>query len=129
MEDLRVSLRLHAISREEINASINSRFHIDRLPETVTMPCIRLRTVNDTPMTNRSAKGLGRAVYQLEVYSEDTIEATQIALTLLDVYDGYQGAIGSFDTRILAQDIPGDWGPAERLFMRMVEMDVGYVST
>jgi len=127
MDDLRVSLRLHAISREEISGSIGSRFHIDRLPETVTMPCIRLRTVNDTPMTNRSAKGLGRAVYQLEAYSEDTMEATQIVLALLDVYDGYQGAIGSFDVRILARDIPGDWQPDPRLFMRMVEMDIGYV--
>jgi len=127
VEDIRLSLRTHALNYTAITDLISQRFHVDQLPENITMPCIRMKTVTDTPMNNRGSTGIGHIVFQLECYSEDTIAASQLAQALRDIYDGYSGAIGNFKARVLIQDVPGNWQPNERLFIRMIEMDIGYV--
>jgi len=127
MDDIRISVRTHSLLYSEITSIVNNRIHIDKLPENITMPCVLMKTVTDVPMTNRSAGNIGRITLQVECYSEDTIEASQLAKAFRDIYDGYDGYIVNHKTRVLVKDVPGDWQPDPRLFMRMVEMDIGYV--
>jgi hypothetical protein len=127
MDDIRISLRSNVLTYAAITDIIDNRFHLDKFPENIAMPCVRMKTVSDVPMTNRSSSGIGRIAFQLECYSEDTIEASQLAQVFRDIYDGYEGAIGNFNTRVLVKDVSGDWSSETRLFMRMIEMDIGYV--
>lgn len=115
------------IIQDTIAAVFGDRVHIDDLPQNAVYPCVRIQVVSDYPIPNQSSQGLGRALLQLNVTSPSRVDAGRNAEVIRSVYEGYRGAMGEFTVRVLARNITSDWIENAKIYIRMVEVDIGYV--
>jgi len=127
MSDIAIAFRKDMIARSTLALVLGTGVHVDELPQNVVFPCVRIEVVSDYPKATNSGTGLGRATLQLNVIDNDRVTAGNVAELIRTTYDGYTGMIGEFKTRVLARNLTSDWIENAKLFVRMVEVDVGYV--
>jgi hypothetical protein len=127
MEDIAIALRTDMLAEPSVAEFFGDRIHIDDLPQNPVYPCIRVQVISDYPMHSQDGTGLGRALIQFNVVSPDRVEAGRMAEVLRSAYDGFRGKVGEFNARIFARNLTSDWIENAKVYIRMVEMDIGYV--
>jgi hypothetical protein len=115
------------IQQEEIFAVLGDRVHIDDLPQNAVYPCVRIQVISDYPKRTQSGSGLGRALMQLNVVDPSRVVVGETGEILRSVYEWYTGQIGEFKSRVKVVNVTSDWIENAKVYIRMVEVEVGYV--
>jgi hypothetical protein len=127
MQDIAIAFRSHMIQQDAIIAVFGDRVHIDDIPQNAVYPCVRIQVISDYPKRSLSGTGLGKALMQLNVVDPSRVVVGESGEVLRSVYDGFTGQIGEFKTRVAVVNVTSDWIENAKVYIRMVEVDVGYV--
>lgn len=125
---LDTSLRTLVLQNAAVVTAISTRYHIDKLPDTVTYPCVRAVTVTDPSIRTHSGTHGGRELVQLDVFDDDQTTRDSAADALITWLDNYRGGMGSYNVTIQVTNKPRSWEPESRLYRCMIELEILYFS-
>jgi hypothetical protein len=120
------SLRTLTLQNAAVSAAIGTRYHIDRLPDNVTYPCVRAQTIADPSTRSHGGTFGGRALVQLDIYDDDPATRDTAATAIIGWLDNYRGALGSYNVTIQVRNRLPSWEPEARLFRALLEIEILY---
>lgn len=88
------AVRKILIDNVNLAAEISTRAYPDVLPQNPTFPAITIQKVDGDPIDNIQGNyGLERAVFQIDVWSETSVERGEVSELLRQAIAGYTGTV------------------------------------
>ena len=128
MADVESSFRTFVLQDVAVLAEVGERFYWNKVADKPTLPFVRGTTVTDKPNYTQDGDGTGITTIQLDVFHESKSECNRVAGLIKTRCSGYRGAMGDYYVRMFLRNIPSNWDESGRLFRRIVEVEVGYVT-
>ena len=125
---LDTSLRTLALQDPTVSGAIGSRYHIDKLPDGVSYPCVRAITITDPSHRTHDGTFGGTELVQLDVYDDDQTGRDTAADALVSWLDNYKGTMGSWTVTIQVRNKPRSWEAESRLYRAMLELSILYLT-
>lgn len=123
---LDTNLRTLTLQNAAVTAQIGSRYHIDKLPDDVTFPCVRAQTIADPSLRSHNGTHGGRELVQVDVWGSTQTSRDAAADAIIAWLDNYSGVMGSYRATIQVRDKPRSWDAESRLYRCMIELDILY---
>lgn len=111
-----------------VTALISQRLHWNKVPDTPGKPFVKGQTIVDPPTYHQQGLGPSKATLQLDIYGDSPASVDNTFEALKRRCSGYRGNIGGYDVRIFVTNQTDSWTEDMRLWHRMLELEVGYVS-
>lgn len=109
-----------------VTAVLSHRITGDRIPDTPTYPCARMRMIT-SPLSYTHDKTHSRtALVQVDIYSDTEIGVDAAKEVIHNSLDGYKGMIGSLDAGYIFVNYgPGQYDETTRRYWRILEVNIG----
>jgi hypothetical protein len=91
------SLISHLMNDADVTAVFGRRITGDRIPDSPSYPCARLRLITSPLSHSHSGNHTRTALVQIDVYSDSESDVDTGKEVIHDSLDGYRGMMGSMD--------------------------------
>ena len=122
--DVRECLLKHVADAD--GSPLEKRVYGSRIPEKPSFPCGSISVISDSGTYLLSGRrGSSRYRLQVDVISDNEVQASRSANWLVSFLDGYRGTMGDLlSGRVIANLISDAPMPDQKLFRRLVNVEI-----
>lgn len=116
------SMIKHFMNDADVTAVFGHRITGDRIPDTTSYPCARLRLITSPLSYSHGGDHTRTALVQIDVYSDSESDVDTGKEVIRDSIDGYRGAMGNMDIGYCFINYgPGQYDETMRRYWRVLE--------